>query len=65
MLGNREIRGRTGVILEGESGANDPVGIALLLSLLAVGATGSQSGASVVGGVAVEFVVQMLTRSAE
>jgi len=64
VLGNREIRGRTGVILEGESGANDPVGIALLLSLLAVGGTGSQSGAGVVGGVAVEFAVQMLVGAA-
>jgi potassium/hydrogen antiporter len=37
VLGNREVGGRAGVIIEGESGANDPVGIALLLSLLAVG----------------------------
>ena len=29
VLGNREVRGRAGVIIEGESGANDPVGIAL------------------------------------
>ncbi len=64
VLGNREIRGRTGVILEGESGANDPVGIALLLSLVAVGATGSESGAAVVGGVALEFAVQMLVGTA-
>jgi cell volume regulation protein A len=34
VLGKREIRGRSGTILEGESGANDPVGIALLLGLL-------------------------------
>ena len=34
-VGNREVGGRAGVILEGESGANDPVGIALLLALLA------------------------------
>ena len=31
VLGNREVRGRSGTILEGESGANDPVGIALVL----------------------------------
>jgi cell volume regulation protein A len=30
VFGRREIAGRTGVLLEGESGANDPVGIALL-----------------------------------
>ena len=39
VLGDREVRGRAGVILEGESGANDPVGIALLLALLTVGGT--------------------------
>lgn len=37
VLGQREIRGRSGTILEGESGANDPVGIALMSSLLAAG----------------------------
>ena len=31
VLGKREIVGRSGTILEGESGANDPVGIALML----------------------------------
>ncbi|HEY1625936.1 MAG TPA: cation:proton antiporter [Streptosporangiaceae bacterium] len=39
VLGRREIGGRAGVLLQGESGANDPVGIALMLALL--GATGS------------------------
>ena len=34
VLGNREIRGRAGTILEGESGANDPVGIALMIGIL-------------------------------
>ena len=34
VLGDREIGGRTGTILEGESGANDPVGIALMLGLI-------------------------------
>ena len=29
---NREVGGRTGTILEGESGANDPVGIALMIA---------------------------------
>jgi potassium/hydrogen antiporter len=55
VLGQREIRGRSSTILEGESGANDPVGIALLVSLLAAG---SLSGGALVqvGG---EFVLQM------
>lgn len=34
VLGDHEIGGRTGTILEGESGANDPVGIALMLGLI-------------------------------
>lgn len=55
VLGRREIAGRSSTILEGESGANDPVGIALLVSLLAAG---SLSGGALVqvGG---EFLVQM------
>jgi potassium/hydrogen antiporter len=34
VLGHREVGGRTGTILEGESGANDPVGIALMIGML-------------------------------
>ena len=34
ILGNKQIRGRTGTILEGESGVNDPVGIALMIGIL-------------------------------
>jgi cell volume regulation protein A len=34
VLGRRQVAGRTGTLLEGESGANDPVGIALMVSLL-------------------------------
>ena len=55
VLGRREIRGRSGTILEGESGANDPVGIALMTSLLAAGALTWTS----VGQVAVQFLLQM------
>jgi cell volume regulation protein A len=39
VLGDREIHGRTGTILEGESGANDPVGIALMIGLLELATT--------------------------
>ena len=56
VLGNREVGGRAGVILEGESGANDPVGIALLLALLA---TGGALDAGALGSVALTFVLQM------
>lgn len=55
VLGQREIAGRSSTILEGESGANDPVGIALLVSLLTAG---SLSGGALVQ-VAGEFVLQM------
>jgi potassium/hydrogen antiporter len=34
VLGDKEIRGRAGTILEGESGVNDPVGIALMIGML-------------------------------
>ncbi len=37
VLGTKQITGTSGTLLEGESGANDPVGIALMLSLLAAG----------------------------
>jgi cell volume regulation protein A len=56
VLGNREVGGRAGVIIEGESGANDPVGIALLLSLLAVGEN-LEAGAA--WSVALTFAEQM------
>jgi len=55
VLGRREIAGRSGTLLEGESGANDPVGIALLVSLL--GATGS--GWSAVGSGLGHFALQL------
>jgi potassium/hydrogen antiporter len=34
VIGGRDVHGRAGTILEGESGANDPVGIALMLGLI-------------------------------
>ena len=43
VLGGREVEGRSGTILEGESGANDPVGIAVMVALL--GSTGTGSAA--------------------
>lgn len=55
VLGRREISGRSGTLLEGESGANDPVGIALMVSLL--GATGS--GWSAVGSGLGHFLLQL------
>ncbi|WP_062993870.1 cation:proton antiporter domain-containing protein [Nocardia anaemiae] len=60
VLGRREIAGRSGVLLQGESGANDPVGIALLIALL--GATTFSGGA--VARAATEFGLQMLVGAA-
>jgi len=55
VLGGRQIEGRTGTILEGESGANDPVGIALMIGLIELATTDDGSFWVVVR----EFVVEM------
>lgn len=60
VLGRREIEGRSGTVLEGESGANDPVGIALMAALLSAGGL---SGAAL-GDVAGTFLLQMLVGAA-
>ncbi|MVU80381.1 sodium:proton exchanger [Nocardia sp. ET3-3] len=56
VLGRRQIGGRSGVLLQGESGANDPVGIALMVVLL--GTSHFTVGAA--GSVAWEFTTQLL-----
>jgi len=53
VLGRREVAGRSGTILEGEAGANDPVGIALMASLLTAGPA---LGLGAVGGIADELL---------
>ena len=55
VFGRKEIGGRTGTILEGESGANDPVGIALMLAAISVAMDGSTSLAHAVG----DFFLQL------
>ena len=60
VLGGKEIEGRSGTILEGESGANDPVGIALMLGLIGAGALTT----SAVGSIGVEFLTQMIVGGA-
>ncbi len=57
VLGRREIAGPSGTLLEGESGANDPVGIALLVSILA---SGTSVGWAAVGAGLVVFALQMV-----
>jgi cell volume regulation protein A len=56
VLGRREVAGRSGTILEGESGANDPVGIALMASLLTAG---QAAGLDAAGGIAGVFLLQL------
>jgi potassium/hydrogen antiporter len=56
VLGNRDVAGRSGTILEAESGLNDPVGIALLVSVL--GASGA--GATAVLSGTTEFLLEMI-----
>jgi potassium/hydrogen antiporter len=58
VLGRREIQGRSGTLLEGESGANDPVGIALMVALLTAVAGSSGTGEQLWVG-AREFGLQM------
>ena len=55
VLGKREIAGRSSTILEGESGANDPVGISLMGGLITAGGLSAAGFASV----GAQFVVQM------
>lgn len=57
VLGRREISGRSGTLLEGESGANDPVGIAAMAALLAAGTAG---GWHAVGAGVGEFALEMV-----
>src|SRR5919109_4710571 len=55
VFGRKEIAGRTGTILEGESGANDPVGIALMLAAVSLAGTNPSSVGDAVG----EFFLQL------
>jgi cell volume regulation protein A len=55
VFGGREIRGRSGTILEGEAGMNDPVGIALMIGMIELAKEDDGS----LWIVAREFVVEM------
>jgi cell volume regulation protein A len=57
VLGKREIGGRTGTILEGESGANDPVGIALMIGMLDFATHAHASFLTVIKEFAIEMSV--------
>jgi cell volume regulation protein A len=55
VLGKREVGGRAGTILEGESGVNDPVGIALMIGMIELATHANGSFWIVVR----EFAIQM------
>lgn len=55
IFGAREVRGRSGTILEGEAGMNDPVGIALMIGMIEL-ATADDGNLTIV---AREFAVEM------
>ncbi|WP_081691195.1 cation:proton antiporter [Conexibacter woesei] len=56
VLGGREIEGRSGTVLEGEAGFNDPAGIALMAGMIEL-ATHDDATGWVIGR---EFLVQMV-----
>ncbi len=60
VLGRRQVGGPSGVILQGESGANDPVGIALMASLISAGGVTTAG----IGHAVVDFTVQMIVGAA-
>jgi cell volume regulation protein A len=57
VLANKELTGRTAAILEGESGFNDPAGIALLLGFVQLATHKHGSVAVVFGNFAIEMAV--------
>jgi cell volume regulation protein A len=57
VFGNKEVGGRTGTILEGESGVNDPVGIALMIGMLEFATSDDGSLWTVVAEFSLEMVV--------
>lgn len=57
VLAGRQLRGRAGHVLEGESGVNDPVGIALMIGALELVLHGGGGGA--VTGVAMSFALEL------
>ncbi len=60
VLGNRQVRGRSGTILEGESGVNDPVAIALMIGLIEFATSDHGS----VAAIAEEFMLEIAVGAA-
>ena len=57
VLGRREIAGRSGTILEGEAGVNDPAGIALMVGMIDLATHPNASFLVVVEELAIELTV--------
>jgi cell volume regulation protein A len=57
VLGGREVGGRSGTILEAESGTNDPVGIALMIGMLELATHPRDSAFVVVQEFAIEIAI--------
>ena len=57
VLGNRKVGGRSGTVLEGESGANDPVAIALMIGLLEFATSDKGSVTAIAEGFLIEMSV--------
>ncbi|HLI55042.1 MAG TPA: cation:proton antiporter [Acidimicrobiales bacterium] len=57
VLGRRQLAGGSGTLLEGESGANDPVGIALMAALIAGGGVSASGAVHALGTFALQMGV--------
>ncbi len=57
VLGGKEVEGRSGTILEGEAGVNDPAGIALMLGMVELATHADESFLIVVKDFAIEMSV--------
>jgi cell volume regulation protein A len=57
VLGNKEVGGRAATILEGESGANDPVGIVLMIVMLDLATHGNATFGTALRDFSVELAV--------
>jgi len=57
VLGRREIAGRSGAILEGEAGVNDPAGIALMVGMIDLATHADASFLVVIQELAIEMAV--------
>ena len=61
VLAGKEVEGRSGTILEGESGFNDPVGVALMIGMVEYATSSNPSLAPVSSEFLVQMAVGLLT----